>query len=513
MKGGERKEMDNKKTFDKIQKIDFSTKLSDFKVLNPDFTRCRCSVFYTGKNRNHSNISDSALQKLIARKGYANVPVVGSIKEYDGKKIMGGHDRKLEITDTDIKIVNECIPYGVIPEDCNPKMEVITDVHGIEKEYFCVDIILWTHYFPEVMEAAGDSEIFFSQSMEIEVTEGSYDENYDYYNIEDFNLQALCLLGRYSGEMKDKSTEPCFEDSVVRRFEINDNFKQKFEALLEKIKSYESDSINKPIACDNESVSNISNNSKKEGEVLEMDFSKIVEKLSETKIENSEIAKYAVINVTDTTIGVLDREDRKVYSFNYAVVEDEVVIDFESKTEGKFSVVALNEGEDAVFDYNKEIETYVKKNIETAISVAYAESYDEKLNTITEKFNNLSNEHNAAMAELEAYRLEDARMKELTKKNEIDEIINRFEIQMNKYAAFMIWKANLDYSKTTPAEVEKDLTLMLGKMTVDNGKKNVDSFSYKPMVANVGTSNGNKSVFVDTSRYGDYFSRLMNKDD
>ena len=84
---------------------------------------------------------------------------------------------------------------------------------------------------------------------------------------------------------------------------------------------------------------------------------------------------------------------------------------------------------------------------------------------------------------------------------------------MNKYAAFMIWKANLDYSKTTPIEVEKDLTLMLGKMTVDNNGKKAENFSYKPMVANVGTVTGNKNMFVDTERYGDYFSRLMNKDD
>jgi hypothetical protein len=498
--------MSDKKTFDKIQKIDFSTKLSDFKILNPDFTRCRCSVFYTGKNRNHSNISDNALQKLIARKGYANVPVVGSIKEIDGQKIMGGHDRKLEITDTDIKIINECIPYGVIPEDCNPKMEVITDVHGIEKEYFCVDIILWTHYFPEVMEAAGDSEIFFSQSMEIEVTEGSYDENYDYYNIEDFNLQALCLLGRYSGELKDKSTEPCFEDSVVRRFELDDNFSKRFEELLAKIKSYESDSNQ------SQSVSHINKNSEKKGEMLDMDFAKIKEKLSEIKIENSDLDKYAFINATETAIGVMDREDYKVYSVDYAIVDDEVVIDYESKKACKFTVAELGENEES-FDLNAEIDSVkdmVKSEVEKSISATYAESYNSKIQDITEQFDKLSEEHKSAMAELEKFRVEDARMKELAKKNEIDEIVNKFESQMNKYAAFMIWKANLDYSKTTPEDVNKELTLMLGKMTVEGGKK--ESFSYKPMVANIGNSN-NKNMYADTERYGDYFSRLMNKDD
>lgn len=496
--------MGSKKEFDKKQKIDFSAKLSDFKVLNSDFTRCRCSVFYTGKNRNHSNITDGALQKLIDRKGYANVPVVGSIKNVDNHAIMGGHDRKVEITSTDIKITNECVAYGVVPEDCNPAMETITDIHGVEREYFCVDIILWTHYFPEILEAAGDSEIFFSQSMEIEVTEGNYDENYDYFMIEDFNLQALCLLGRYSGELKDKSTEPCFEDSVVRRFEITDQFKQSFERLLDLLKSYESDSANA------KSVSNINDNSVKEGEMFAMDFTKIVEKLSETKIENSETPKYAFIDATDTKIGVLDREDHKVYSIDYAIVDDEVIIDFESKVEGKFSVAEKQEN-DEVFDLNTEIDEYIKGDIETAISAAYAKSYGEKIDAITEQFEKLSEEHDAAMVELEKFRAEDAHAKEIANKNAIDEVVNKFESQMNKYTAFMIWKANLDYSKTTPEEVNSELTLMLGKMTVENGKK-AETFGYKPMVAGVKASSG-KNVFVDSERYGNYFERLMNNND
>lgn len=482
-----------------------AVKLTDFKILNSDFTRCRCSVFYTGKNRNHSNITDSALQKLIARKGYANVPVVGHIKKVDNNSIMGGHDRKIEIDDTGIKITNECVAYGVIPEDCNPQMEVITDIHGIEKEYFCVDIILWTHYFPEILESAGDDEIFFNQSMEIEVTDGEYDEKWDYFNINDFNLQALCLLGRYNGELKDNSVEPCFEDSVVKRFSISeDEFKRNFDLLLEKLHKYESDS-------ESQSVSNINNNSEKKGEMLKMDFSKIIEKLSETKIGNSDTAKYALINATETTIGVLDREDYKVYSIDYAIVDDEVVIDYENKKACKFAVAELGENEES-FDLNAEIESIkcsVKEEVEKSISATYAESYNEKIQSITEQFDKLSEEHKIAMAELEIFRAEDARAKEIAKKDEIDSIVNKFESQMNKYAAFMIWKANLDYSKTTPEDVNKELTLMLGKMTVDGGKK--ESFSYKPMVAGVGGTS-NKNMFVDTERYGNYFDRLMNND-
>ena len=72
---GRRKQLLDNKDF---KNIDMTTKFSDFQVLNPDFTRCKCNVFYTGKNRNYTIITDEALHKLIERKGYANVPIVTS---------------------------------------------------------------------------------------------------------------------------------------------------------------------------------------------------------------------------------------------------------------------------------------------------------------------------------------------------------------------------------------------------------------------------------------------------
>ena len=61
-----------------FKNINTTAKFSNFQVLNPDFVRCKCNVFYTGENRNYSNITDEALRKFIERKGYANVPVIGT---------------------------------------------------------------------------------------------------------------------------------------------------------------------------------------------------------------------------------------------------------------------------------------------------------------------------------------------------------------------------------------------------------------------------------------------------
>ena len=177
-----------------LKNINVTSKFTKFQVINKDFTRCRCNVFYTGRNRNYSDITEEALQKFIARKGYANVPVVAHLmKDDDGNYRVGGHDGKIVISNEGIEFVDECVPFGVIPEDCNPSMDVITEKSGEQRKYFSVDLILWTHRYP-IMEASYNDEIYFNQSMEISFDDYSYDR--DYIVVNDFSMSALCLLNK-----------------------------------------------------------------------------------------------------------------------------------------------------------------------------------------------------------------------------------------------------------------------------------------------------------------------------
>ena len=43
--------------FNKNQAINFTSKLSDFEVINPEFTRCKCYAFASGDNANGSDIT------------------------------------------------------------------------------------------------------------------------------------------------------------------------------------------------------------------------------------------------------------------------------------------------------------------------------------------------------------------------------------------------------------------------------------------------------------------------
>lgn len=480
-----------------IKNIDVVSKFSKFQVINKDFTRCRCNVFYTGRNRNYSDITEEALQKFIARKGYANVPVVAHLmKDDDGNYRVGGHDGKIIISNDGIEFVDECVPFGVIPEDCNPSMDIVTEKSGEQRKYFSVDLILWTHRYP-IMEAAYNDEIYFNQSMEISFDDYAYDG--DYIVVNDFTMSALCLLAK--GQSSKDSVEPCFESSMVKKFSINeDKFKQNFELLLDTLKQYESGS---------EPVQNKKSN--KEG-VQQMELKKFVEALSQVKIGETDSAKYRLLSVSDEKVFALDLEDYKAYGFNYAVTSEEdneeLVIDFDSKCE--MSLSACDKiTEDGFEEFSiadtmtEKVESEVSKRMES-YTQKLTDEFNAKYDEMKDSFEELDKNYKAALEELSVFRAADSARKEKEHKDAIDGVVNDFAKKLGRVPEFLIYKARLDYSKTVD-EVQKELTLMAGKSVMDNQTK--ANFAYTPVSTTL--SKNNKKTNTDSSRYGHLLDKFM----
>lgn len=200
----------------KSLKVDFT----EFgKVDNKGHIRGKVQIGYAGKNVNGSEISKEAFES--AAESLKNVPVVGN---WLGSNF-GGHDMILEERGNDIVVKDATTPFGVVPEDCNPRWETVEDEYGNTKEYFTCDVILWHERYPEQVEFVKEHGV--NQSMEIMVTEGGFDEDWDYYQIEDFYFSALCLLGTDVGD--GGQVDPAFEDSKVTAFKLDKNFKSKFE--------------------------------------------------------------------------------------------------------------------------------------------------------------------------------------------------------------------------------------------------------------------------------------------
>lgn len=481
----------------KIQSVEMVAKFSNFQVINKDFTRCRCNILYTGRNRNYSDITDDALNKFIARKGYANVPVVAHLmKTSDGKYKVGGHDSKITISNEGIEIIDECVPFGVIPEDCNPAMDLITERSGQQREYFSTDVILWTHRYP-IMEAAFGDEIYFNQSMEISFDDFEYDG--DYCVVNDFSMSALCLLNKSLDS--NENIEPCFESAAVKKFSIDEGkFKENFELMLETLKLYENKEEN--------------SNSDKKGE-FNMDREKLLAKLSEFTYENvlgETVAKYSLVDATDTSIGVVDREDNKVYSFDCTEVDGEVVIDTDSKTECTVTYKAISDTEDKSFSYTDEVALAVetgKQERENEISKSFAEEYNKKIDEITATYTQLKAEYDTMSVELEKYRVADQKRIADEKKEKIDEMLGRYAKKLGRFPKFLCYRAKVDYDKEI-SEIEHDLTIMAGEASMmESGTKN---FSYNPSVCNIGgvtPASVNSNKYEAENRYGNLFDKFQ----
>lgn len=218
----------------KLTSVSMSVQFENFKPINNSgFVRGICKVAYAGKNRNYSNIPKESFEK--AEPTVFGIPVVGN---WLGDNF-GGHDILLETKGNEVSVKDNTTPFGFVPQDANPRWETVEDENGNSKNYYVVDVILWQERYPEPVQFVIDNGA--NQSMEIMVTEGDWDNNWEYFDINNFYYSALCLLGREVDEKGNKGlgdVEPCFEQSeiVINKFNMTEKFKKDLFAIKEAFK-------------------------------------------------------------------------------------------------------------------------------------------------------------------------------------------------------------------------------------------------------------------------------------
>ena len=214
--------------------VEFNAKITPVKPLNSEFTLCKCYVMALNKNRNLSYIgkdaADAALPTLF------NIPVIGHLYvDNEGKYHMGGHDLTIvQNAEGQLEFKSMCVPYGVVPQQDNIHYEDIEEPNGDVKTYLVADVILWTGRFPELYEAIYSEDIYFGQSMEINVDDHApLEEDKNYTNILNYTYSALCLLGK--SDNADEHVEPCFPISRVEPYEFSVD-DDKFSELMFQLK-------------------------------------------------------------------------------------------------------------------------------------------------------------------------------------------------------------------------------------------------------------------------------------
>ena len=178
---------------------------------NDVLSKARVRIFYKYGNRNGTYITDEFAEKLISSLPY--VPVKGIYDSMEEDYTDHGHERY------------EGRIYGIVPENPNFAWEKHLDEDGVEREYACADIFLFTGiYKKEALEI-----IQKSQSMELyaDSIKGSWEfiDGKKYYVFTEGSFLGLQALGdRY---------EPCFEGAAFY------SLYESVQKLVQQIEDYE----------------------------------------------------------------------------------------------------------------------------------------------------------------------------------------------------------------------------------------------------------------------------------
>jgi hypothetical protein len=246
---------------DKTLTLNYTIKPMSYEQINPQFAKMRCWVMALGKNRNYSYFSKESVEKALY--SLYNIPVIAHIKKKeDGTGwYVGSHDKQIIIDDDGITVNDLTLPYGIVPESCNPEFIDIIESDGSTATYLAVDILLWVGRYPQILDAKSisDENVYYNESMEISVSAfENLKEDKKYSNITEFIFSALCLLGR-DKDNPEYHSEPCFPSSRVEpyQYSFGDKFKEEFSLMLSELNKLSYNFENKKLLDKKEEEKNL----------------------------------------------------------------------------------------------------------------------------------------------------------------------------------------------------------------------------------------------------------------
>ena len=258
----------------------------DLKKYNDVLSMARCRIFYKGKNRNSSFITEDFAEKLIATIPYTPVKGIYNAEEGDFE----GHGNT-----TDGRI------YGIVPseQEVDFAWEDHLDEDGVTRTYACVNVLLFTGLYEEAYEIVGKA-----QSMELyppsikghfEIIEG----------LKTYMFEDACFLGL---QTLGDDVEPCFEGAAF--FEL-------YNSLVDIVQTLEKYQIDKGGKQMFKIKFKLSDNQKHEQlfQLLNPNFNE----------ESGWLVEYGIAAVYDEYALVVNYETQKYERVKYSKNEDDTV--------------------------------------------------------------------------------------------------------------------------------------------------------------------------------------------
>lgn len=186
--------------------------------VTPLISRTRVRIYYLGRNRNYTYITEEMSDKLVASLPYT--PIVGTYSREEQDFLSHQLDRE------------EARIYGLVPENPNIAWEEHSDEDGIVRNYLCCDVYLYTGRYEAANLIPGHPQSMELNSNSIQGYWKFFD-NEEYFVFTNAFFDGLCVLGT--------RVEPCFEGAA---FFSKQDF-EKENAVISLLEKYVKSKTNK----------------------------------------------------------------------------------------------------------------------------------------------------------------------------------------------------------------------------------------------------------------------------
>ena len=425
------KEKDNLTTFS----LSIYGDITDY---NEVLSKARCRIFYTGANRNGTFITEEFAEKLVQTLPY--VPVKGI---YDGVKD--------DFTDHGRERYEGRI-YGIVPENPNFAWEKHLDADGVERNYACTDVYLFTGlYKQEAFDIVGKS-----QSMELYVD--SIEGEWQFINGKRF---FVFTEGRFLGlQALGEDYEPCFEGAS-------------FYTLIDSVKTLMDDLKNTEVfQKQNLGGEKYMNFKLSDNQKYNMIWSLLNPRFNE---ENDYVMDYAVCDVYDS-YAVVFKFESNAYERAYYTKNDETdslsidkmeacyIVDVNEDEKHALEVLhAMNNNtyekiDEVVNGLQEKVDSFNSKNEENEAAIATLQQDKERLETELEEVNG---NYTTALETIETLNSEKNELVEFKAATELKEK----EAVVDKYVALLDEEQINNFRERidefTKEELDKELAFVL----------------------------------------------------
>lgn len=220
----------------------------DFSVDNPNFHPVKVRIMSSGKNYNGSDFVIDSLDKAKDTISYS--PILANIIEReDGELDFNSHDVDVQMNidyNGNVTIKEKYVEYPVGVFINNSAEKIYDEEHDV---YFLqAQGFLWKTY-NDAYEILKRDEIK-DVSMEIEVNQGAFREEDGFYEIHDFNILGVTLLGNGNLpaiehskiEFSVKQNKE-YEENLNELKKLLENFNRKEVNLVEENKNFETEEV------------------------------------------------------------------------------------------------------------------------------------------------------------------------------------------------------------------------------------------------------------------------------